>query len=115
MKTRYLFGLPFATFTLYQKEMEFLIDTGFNGAILIPKESIRELKLEPLAVTQYALANGSIATARIYEAELDWFGSKRKVAAISGDSDFTLLGMELLKDAKATLIPSRNLLSLEPV
>ena len=115
MNTRYLFGLPFISVIVESKEIEFLLDTGFNGAILLPLEKIRELRLKPFAVTQYALADGSHATSEVFEAEVEWLGQKKKIAAIGTQSDFTPLGMELLTSAKTILSPSKNILKIEPL
>lgn len=63
-------------------------------------------------MTRYALADGSVATARIYEGVVLWRKEKRRVWVIAGDSDFTLLGMGLLQFAKTLLWPERNMLSV---
>ena len=43
MKTRYLFGLPFASILVEDREIEFLVDTGFNGSLLMPLQKIKEI------------------------------------------------------------------------
>jgi len=112
MNGRYLFGLPFVSIKINEQEVEFLIDTGFNGSLLMPLEKIQSLGLQSVAVAEYALADGSITQSDIFEGEINWFGIK-KVAVVSSPSDFYLLGMELLRNVKTTLEPEKNKLSIE--
>ncbi len=113
MNARYLFGLPFITTAVESEEIEFLLDTGFNGAILLPLDKIKKLGLKSFAVTQYALADGSHAVSEVFEAEVEWLEHTKKVAVIGVQSAFALLGMELLKSAKTTLNPSKNIIKIE--
>lgn len=113
MKTRYLLGLPFVSTMLNLQENEFLLDTGFNGSVLLPKNKIQELNLKPLAFAQYALADGSIASTEVFEGEIEWLGNKKQIAVIGGESDLTLIGMELLHFSKTVLNPSKKILRIE--
>ena len=112
MNGRYLFGLPFVTIKICDEEVEFLVDTGFNGSLLMPIEKIKNLSLQSVAVAKYALADGSVTESNIFEGEIDWFG-KKKVAVVSSPSDFYLLGMELLRNVKTTLEPEKKKLTIE--
>ena len=113
MKTRYLFGLPFVSFDFYEKETEFMIDTGFNGAIMLPKTMVENLQLMTIGSAQYEMADGAYADAEIYTAEMEWLGVQRKIGIVAVDTDFLLLGMELLQDCKLILEPRKNILSIE--
>ena len=114
MNARYLFGLPPVTIKVKSIETEFILDTGFNGALLLPLNKIKELGLKSFAFTKYALADGSHVTSEVFEAEVELFGQTKNVAVIGTYSEFSLLGMELLKLAKTTLSPSKNVLKIEP-
>ena len=114
MNGRYLFGLPFFTTSIHSKQIELLADTGFNGALLLPLRIIRELSLKRVGFTEFAMADGSIVTSEIFSAEIEWLNKKRLVSVIASHSDFMLLGMELLKNAKTILEPSKELLIIEP-
>lgn len=115
MNTRYLFGLPFASLHVQEKEIEFLIDTGFNGSLLLPLELIQKHHLLKMGKVEYVLADGTISEAEVFEAEINWLSHKRKVPVVSSDANFALLGMELLSHAKTILHPERNILTIEPV
>ena len=113
MTGRYLFDLPFFTISINSEQIEFLVDTGFNGSLLLPLKKIHELNLKRVGFTEYAMADGSVVSAEIFSAGINWLNEKRLVSVIGSDSDFMLLGMELLKNVKTTLEPSKELLIIE--
>jgi len=114
IKTRYLFGLPFATIFIDDKEIEAIVDTGFNGALSLPQELITELRLKKIGSAQYVMADGTISESNIYLAKVAWFNEKVEVSVISSSSEFSLLGMELLSKAKITFEPAKEVLVIEP-
>ena len=113
MKTRYLLGLPFVTLKLNTEEVEFLIDTGFNGALLLPQEKVNELKLPKAGRAEYVMADGMLSETELFSAEVDWFGSKREVLVVSSPADFALVGMELLSELKITMAASKGILNVD--
>ena len=113
IKTRYLFGLPFATIFIDDKEIEAIVDTGFNGALSLPQEVIEELQLKRIGSAQYVMADGTISDSNIYVAEVVWFNERVEVSVISSFSEFSLLGMELLSKAKMTFEPAKGVLVIE--
>ena len=100
MNGRYLFGLPFFTISINSEQIEFLVDTGFNGALLLPLRKIHELNLKRVGFTEYAMADGSVVASEMFSVEIKWLNEKRLVSVIGSDSDFMLLGMELLRNAR---------------
>ncbi|MBI1972518.1 hypothetical protein HYS50_00760 [Candidatus Woesearchaeota archaeon] len=113
MKTRYLFGLPFATLSINSEEIECLVDTGFNGSLLLPLQKIQEMKLNPVAVAHYALVDGSQVESQIFETVIDWFGMKKRASVVGSASDFCLVGMELLRNAKIVMEAKKEILIIE--
>lgn len=113
MKTRYLFGLPFIQINVNTLVIEALIDTGFNGALLLPEKTIKELKLKRIGQAQYTTADGLVADSEIFVAEIEWFDTHKTVSVVSSSSDISLAGMELLYDTKTTLYPAKNILIME--
>ena len=113
MKTRYLFDLPFATISVYNDELEFLVDTGFNGELMLPVEKIREFNFSLVAITRYVLADGSVSETEVYEGQINWLGKKKRVSVVGSHSDFSLLGMELLSNARTILEPAQKILTIE--
>ena len=113
MKTRYLFGLPFVSIDFYGKETEFIMDTGFNGDLMLPKSTVEDLQLMSMGFVQYEMADGTYADAEIYAADMAWLGTQRRVGVVAVDTDLMLLGMELLQDCKLILEPRKDILSIE--
>ncbi|MEK6950732.1 MAG: hypothetical protein AABX13_03330 [Nanoarchaeota archaeon] len=56
MKTGYLFGLPYTTVLVNSQEIDVLIDTGFNGWLMLPSNLVEELDLESIGPTEYVLS-----------------------------------------------------------
>ncbi len=113
MKGRYLFGLPFLGVNVNTKEIEFLVDTGFNGELLLPSNIINELNLKRVGFAQYMTADGDTIDADVFTAEITWFRDKKKVSVIASHADFSLLGMGLLRNVKTILDPLKDLLVIE--
>ena len=113
MKTRFLFGLPFVTFSIQKIEIEAVVDTGFNGMLMLPKETIRKLHLRPIASSGYILANGQSQECNVYKTEMQWLGKMEKVLIIESDSDLSLVGIDLLYNTTLTIKPSKEYISIE--
>jgi len=114
MKTRYLFGMPFATLSVGPTEIEALVDTGFNGFLLIPESVARACKFKALGSIKYFMADGKQASAKTYEAEISWLHSRIRIEAITSKANFSLIGMQLLTHAKTVIKPMENILTIEP-
>ena len=113
MKTRYLFGLPLVELEINSKEIEPLIDTGFNGSTLLPSYLIQHLKLQKVGNGSDILADGSVGKTELFDVEIKWINSSIKVIIVSVESDVLLIGMELLKHARTTIEPSKDVLTIE--
>jgi clan AA aspartic protease len=76
-----------------------VIDTGFNGDLILPPEAISELGLKLQGYQKAVLGDGTISQFQVYAATVLWDGSRRLVevnAATSG----VLIGMGLLEGYK---------------
>ena len=113
MKPRYLLNFPLASILINNEEIEAIVDTGFNGSLMISEEDIEKFNFPKLGTTPYMMADGSFSKGTIYLGEITWLNQKIKVPIIVSESDFPLIGMDLLKYAKTLLIPSQNVLSIE--
>jgi len=112
MKTRYLFGMPFAEFNVMSQKVEVLVDTGFNGSLLLPKRVIEDLRLKRSRTLECIMADGNVRETEVYLAEINWLGRNVKVDILSGPSDIALIGMGLLSHSRTLLEPSKNILSI---
>jgi clan AA aspartic protease len=114
MKTKYLHNLPCISMNLSSEEIDFFVDTGFNGSLFIPQRILNKVNFKAIAETKYATADGRIGQSEVFEGVIDWLGKKVRVHVISTESEMCLLGMELLNLAKTTLDPSKNVLVITP-
>ena len=76
-----------------------VIDTGFNGDLILPPEAISELGLKLQGYQKAVLGDGTTSQFQVYAATVIWDGSRRLVevnAATSG----VLIGMGLLEGYK---------------
>ncbi len=84
------------------QEIKFLVDTGFDGELVIPKS------LTPLFGTssdffEVDFADGDREQSMIVQCRVQWLEGYREVTALYTDGSTPLLGMELLDDCTVTL------------
>jgi len=94
------------------QRLEAVVDTGFNGHILLPQRVIRDLGLMMIATRQHMTAGGEVSENSVFEAQIIWLGKKRTVSVIAGSTDLTLIGMGLLHNARVVLEPSKGILEI---
>ena len=84
------------------KEINAVIDTGFNGFLTLPASLIQELGLVWRRRGRAMLADGSESLFDIYEATITWDGRPRRIAVDEVNSD-PLIGMSLLYGYELTV------------
>ena len=77
------------------KDVEAVIDTGFNGFLTLPPALIAALELPWLCRQQGELADGSVQAFDVYVGTVDWDGEPRSVEVEAADAQ-PLLGMALM-------------------
>jgi clan AA aspartic protease len=82
------------------EEVECLIDTGFNGALVLPRAEAVRLNLTILGRVPIIGVGRARMVADIAELEIEWLGQSRAVEVIISDGDDSLLGMELLDGSR---------------
>ncbi len=75
-----------------------IIDTGYNGEVILPESKIQEMDLEFLGTIDTELANGQIVELELFRGRIKWFDTIREVAIGASQSDDTLLGTLLLSN-----------------
>ena len=74
---------------------EFILDTGFDGDLSLPRQTLQRLEVLPEGRLPVELADGSRTTARTWEATALWDGERRTVSIMESEGE-PLLGMSLL-------------------
>ena len=77
------------------REIEAVIDTGFNGFLTLPPALASELRLPFATRGQAFLADGRVAFFDVYTVVVDWDGRERYIKA-DAMGDRPLIGMSLL-------------------
>lgn len=73
-----------------------VIDTGFTASLTLPAQVIAKLGLVSVSEGEAFLADGSNIDYRVYAAEIDWDGVRRRVS-VFGIGDDPLVGMAMLR------------------
>jgi clan AA aspartic protease len=82
-----------------ERELEFVIDTGFNGWITLPSSLISELGLPWRRRGLPELADGSHSIFDVYEAIINWDGESRTIWADEINAA-PMAGMSLLANCE---------------
>ncbi len=85
-----------------QLEISTIIDTGFTGALTLPREEIDALNLRPLGFRTAVLADGERSVLRMFEATVIWDGKDRTVQVLESQG-VSLAGMAMLRGFRLTI------------
>src|SRR3989344_922370 len=98
MKGVFRFGLPIIKLSIDGKEVDMLLDTGFNGQLMLPQKLIDKLRLKQIGISDYMTASGEGKLTKVYKGIVNLIDKKMNIVVLSTDADFSLAGMELLHD-----------------
>jgi clan AA aspartic protease len=77
------------------REIEAVIDTGYNGFLTLPLETVYELKLSHLGKERVQLGDGSLEVFDLYLASVVWDGQPQAIAVDAAETE-PLVGTALL-------------------
>ena len=98
-----------------EREIEAVVDTGFNGFLTLPVSLIEELDLVWCRRGRAMLADGSNSVFDIYEATVRWNNRPRRIAVDAVECD-PLVGMSLLYGYELTVqVADGGLVSIYPL
>ena len=98
-----------------EREIDAVVDTGFNGFLTLPAFLIHELGLVWRRRGRAILADGSSSVFDIFEATVTWDGRPRRIAVDEADCD-PLVGMSLLDGCELTVqVVDGGLVSICPL
>jgi clan AA aspartic protease len=79
-----------------EQDVEAVIDSGFTGALTLPRALIATLGLRWRSVDRATLADGSTCVFQVYVGKLLWDGKVRSILVAEANAD-PLVGMRLLR------------------
>ena len=77
------------------REIDFVVDTGFNRFLTLPSSVVADLGLTEPDSGQLRLVGGRVAKLDVYDVTVGWMGGVRSVQAYESEN-FPLLGTALL-------------------
>ncbi len=92
--------------------LECVIDTGFIGALVLPRSVVNELQLHILGRLTFDMVGGASMAAEVAGIEVDWLGQKRTIQVVVSEAEDALFGTELLDDARLTIDYIENTVTL---
>lgn len=95
------------------KSINIVVDTGFNGELVLPKSLLKESQFELGGTIEVELADGSEVKSEWYEGSILWFDEMQTVRAIATKSDDALLGTQMLTGCRLILDLDKNDVVLE--
>jgi clan AA aspartic protease len=95
------------------EELTVVIDTGFNGELVLPVRLLRRLGFRRIGTIRIELADGSLVRTKVFLGSILWFSAERKVTAYATQSQDCLLGTRLLIGSVLTLDIERGQVVLE--
>ena len=106
MRGFFKFGSPVIELFIEGRKIETLLDTGFNGHIMLPLPIIRELALDKIGISDYSTASGDDKVTDVYKGRMIFLNEGIEVPILSTDADFSLAGMEVFHECR--IIIERN-------
>ena len=82
-------------------EVEVLIDTGFQGGLVLPESLVQELGLTVIGHQKYEMVGAASGEGTIAWAQVEWLGQVETVEVLTAE-DY-LIGTDLLADTKLTV------------
>ena len=112
MRGFFRFGNPIIELPVEGRKIQLLLDTGFNGHIMLPASIINELALDQIGVSDYLTASGDDRLTKVYIAKIEFFDEKIEVPILSTDADFALAGMELFHNCRIIIERSKDIVEV---
>jgi clan AA aspartic protease len=89
-----------------EREIEVLLDTGFNGVLALPVSLVDDLALLPLGRKQITLASGEPQLTRKYEGTVRFVGAVQSVESVHAGTPLVGMGLLWGYDLRIQCIPN---------
>lgn len=81
-------------------ELECVVDTGFDGALIVPASFAKRWGFSVAARLVFELVGGARMSADVALGEIEWLGQYRTVEVILSEGVDSLIGTEMFEGAK---------------
>src|SRR5688572_10219945 len=89
-----------------------VVDTGFDGALIVPTSVAERLGLPLVARLVFELVGGVQMSANVALGEIEWLGERRNVEVIISEGNDALIGSELFEGAKLVIDYVRGVVTI---
>lgn len=93
--------------------LEMLVDTGFDGSLMIPKEFADRFGLPVKGQEYYYAANDTEMKFSRTTLKIEWLGQRFDIPALIAPNDYALIGTEMLIDAELRINYARRTVSVK--
>lgn len=112
LKGFFKFGNPFIELSVEGRKIEALLDTGFNGHVMLPRAVIEELGLEQIGISDYLTASGDAKLTKVHVGKIMLLDEEIEVPILSTAANFSLVGMGLFHDCRIVIDGSSNVVEV---
>ncbi len=112
MRGFFRFGSPVIELSIESRKLQLLLDTGFNGYIMLPDKVIKELALDQIGISDYMTASGDNKLTAVYIGKILFFDEEMPVPVLSTNANFSLAGMELFRNCKIVIERNKNIVEV---
>lgn len=92
--------------------LECVVDTGFDGALIVSASFAKRLGLSVVARLVFELVGGARMSADVALGEIEWFGQHRTVEVILSEGEDALIGTEMFEGAKLIVDYANRLVTI---
>ena len=78
------------------ESFECVVDTGFNGALMLPRLFVDHLQMPVIGELPFELVGGAKILGQVALAHIEWLDEEREVEVVVSDGYDALIGTELL-------------------
>ena len=104
---------PVIELDVSSSRIELLVDTGFNGSLIIPSQIANRLNLKFEGPEEFQSVTGETFLADAYSVEVDWLGRRIRVAvASSKDVKEAILGGHMLRGCRLSIDYGRRTVTI---
>jgi clan AA aspartic protease len=91
---------------------ECVVDTGFDGALILPASVVKRLALPVVARLLFELVGGARMSADVALGEIEWLGERRIVEVIMSEGNDALIGTEIFEGTKLVVDYANRLVTI---
>lgn len=82
-----------------QNSLACVIDTGFSGALMLPRSFIAQLQAQQIGTEFFTLAGGQEIESEIFVLSIIWLGKQKLINVVASNAEDALIGTELLQNS----------------